>query len=363
MRRFIVLPMAFILCIILVTPAFAFTSDSFVIDSNTYLFNRIQANRYSLVDKPSIYSVSDASSSKDSVLSISLLDGSPVLSVVPGGTLVGTFDSGLYEGQPYTTQVSLTFSNFSFNGVRNLACYANYTVPTKSNVTWDSCFYPTTFDLSYDVSSLNSSSLEFSGVFAPFVQISNNTKHTNVTSSSYSLKIFIDGSLQREYRSASRELDLGGWIYNGSSPVSNVKFELNFDTINISVSSSDKLQFAVALHNHTSAVISGLSDDGVLDGFNDQAQNDINRHESYEADYTSSMNSAFNALSLDSFTWHDGLISAFSLISGIFTDLWNGMGIYAVLYTFPLFLAIVLLLIGRISKYAGTKSSGKNGDD
>lgn len=363
MRRFIVLPMAFILCVIMVTPAFAFTSDSFVIDTDSYLFDRVQANRFSLRDNASIYSLSDSSVSTDPDQSISLLTGSPVLSVVPGGTLVGTFDSGLYEGQPYTTQVSLSFSNFNLNGVRNLACYANYTVPTNVNVTWDSCIFPTSLELSYDVSRLDSSSLEFSGVFAPFVQVSNNTNHTNVTSSGYNLKIFIDGSLQREYRSASRELDLGGWIYNGSSSVSNVKFELNFDTSNISVSAEDKLQFAVALHNHTTAVISGLSGDGVLDGFNDQAQNDINQHESYEADYTSSMNSAFNALSLGSFTWNDGLISAFSLISGIFTDLWNGMGIYAVLYTFPLFLAIVLLLIGRISKYAGTKSSGKNGDE
>lgn len=344
--------------------AAAFTADSFVVDTDTYLFESIQASSFSLVDKHSTYVVSDASASNDSVPSISLFDGSPVLTVSPGGTLLGTFDSGLYEGQPYTSQVSsLSFSNFSLNGAGNFACRANYTVPTKSNVTWDSFLFPTSFELSYNVSALNSSSLEFSGVFAPFVFLANNTKHTTAISSAYNLKIFINGSLQKEYRSASRELDLGGWIYNGSSTVSNVKFELNFDTSNISVSAGDNLQYSFALHNLTTAVISGLLDDGVLDGLNDNAQDAMNQQEAIESQWTGSMTENFNNLSLSDFSFPVAAVNGFSLISGIFNDLWNAMGDFRIAYVFPLTLGVVLLLIGRLSRTSVKRSSGRGDDD
>ncbi len=83
-------------------------------------------------------------------------------------------------------------------------------------------------------------------------------------------------------------------------------------------------------------------------------------YDQFESQWTGSMTDNFNALSLGDFSFPSGLLSAFSFISSIFTRLWNAMGVYSILYTFPLFLGIVLLLIGRISKFSGGQSSSKS---
>lgn len=106
--------------------------------------------------------------------------------------------------------------------------------------------------------------------------------------------------------------------------------------------------------------VSFLSPDVALGADVDQAQDDINNHESIESQWTGSMSSNFDALDMDSFTFPSGLLSGFSLITGIFQDLWNGMGDYKILYVFPLFLGIALLLIGRISKFSGGQSSSRS---
>lgn len=106
--------------------------------------------------------------------------------------------------------------------------------------------------------------------------------------------------------------------------------------------------------------LSSLSGDSVLDGFVDEAQGDITDHETIESQWTGSMSSNFDALDMDNFTFPSGLVSGFGLITGIFQDLWNGMGEYKILYVFPLTLGVALLLIGRISKFSGGQSSSRS---
>lgn len=106
-----------------------------------------------------------------------------------------------------------------------------------------------------------------------------------------------------------------------------------------------------------------LTDNDVLNGYNDNAQQSINDHESIESQWTGSMTSNFDALDPESFTYPGGLISGFSLITGIFNDLWNGMGEYKILYVFPLTLGIMLLVIGKLSKFAGHGSSARKSGD
>ena len=100
---------------------------------------------------------------------------------------------------------------------------------------------------------------------------------------------------------------------------------------------------------------------GALDGFNAQTQDDINKHNEYESLWTGSMTENFNALDLSSFTFSSGLVAGFGLLTGIFNDLWNGMGEYAIVYVFPLTLAIGMLLVGRIARTAASRSSGRSG--
>lgn len=108
-----------------------------------------------------------------------------------------------------------------------------------------------------------------------------------------------------------------------------------------------------------------LSVDEILQGHIDDAQDDINSHESIESEWTGSMTSNFDALDMDNFTFPSGLVSGFGLITGIFQDLWNAMGEYKILFVFPLTLGVALLLIGRISKFSGGQSSSRSnrGDD
>lgn len=108
---------------------------------------------------------------------------------------------------------------------------------------------------------------------------------------------------------------------------------------------------------------SSLSGAPVLDGWNDEAQGNINEHEKYESQWAGTMTDNFNKLDLSNFKFPVPLVSGFALISGIFTDIWNAMGEYRVVYVFPLTLAIVLLLVGRISKFGGSQSSSKKKGD
>ena len=163
------------------------------------------------------------------------------------------------------------------------------------------------------------------------------------------------------------------YSFSSSNLPSNIKFVMNVPSYSNSAgvppdsSSSGTLSCwnYIYWRNDSTFKYSFLSPDGALVGNVDQAQDDINDHESMESQWTGSMSSNFDALDMDSFTFPSGLLSGFSLITGIFQDLWNGMGDYKILYVFPLFLGIALLLIGRISKFSGGQSSSRSnrGDD
>lgn len=51
-----------------------------------------------------------------------------------------------------------------------------------------------------------------------------------------------------------------------------------------------------------------------------------------------------------------------SVVGGIMTSIFDSMGKWTVVYTFPLLLAVVLVLIGKISR-SDRKGSSKGGDD
>lgn len=107
---------------------------------------------------------------------------------------------------------------------------------------------------------------------------------------------------------------------------------------------------------------STLTDDGILNGFNDNAQDAMNQQNAIESQWTGSMTENFNNLSLSDFSFPTAAVTGFTLISGIFNDLWNAMGDFRIVYVFPLTLGVVLLLIGRLSRTSVKRSSGR-GDD
>lgn len=186
------------------------------------------------------------------------------------------------------------------------------------------------------------------------------------------LDVFIDGVQVRSYTSLKqtwayflRESDI---FYSSSKPISKIQLVFSVDddrslghgfvlpvalslpapsgTTGPAVTAS----FAYRFHFLDNVTYSLLDGNDILNEWNDQAQDDLNKHEEYESQWVGSMTENFNNLNLSNFTFPVGLISGFDLLRGIFQDLWNGMGEYRILYVFPLTLAVVLLLIGRLAK-------------
>lgn len=176
-----------------------------------------------------------------------------------------------------------------------------------------------------------------------------------------SVEMYVNDALTHTfYADSLGYVDFGSNIFSFSSDVTSLYFKVNFEDYHYVLPGSNYIYYFI-MNGSDTFKFSVLSDTSVIDGFNDEAQNNINEHEALESQWTGSMTSNFNALNLDDFTIPDGLVSGFALISGIFNDLWNGMGEFKIVYVFPLTLGVVLLLIGRISKFSGGHGSAKRG--
>lgn len=222
------------------------------------------------------------------------------------------------------------------------------------------------FDLDVDGSS---STMDFS-VYIPtsFIRLyyQGVTDYFNVKPNS--LRLYVNDVLQRTYPftviGANGKIDVAGEIINVNEPITSAYVVIDAPTVDywgdIPINSNTNYIWWSYFHK-TSFIKYSLITSGALDGVNAESQDKINEHESIESEWTGSMTENFNALDLGSFSYPDGLVAAFALITGIFNDLWNGMGEYKILYVFPLTLGVVLLLIGRISKFSGRGSSARSG--
>lgn len=84
-----------------------------------------------------------------------------------------------------------------------------------------------------------------------------------------------------------------------------------------------------------------------------------------ESDYQSTAADRFDSISAD-FSGFDGsILSGVALGGSLFQRLWNVLGDYVILYTFPLTLSICLVVVGRLSRNASRSGGGKkkDGDD
>lgn len=228
------------------------------------------------------------------------------------------------------------------------------------------------FVLNYDVSSFSSSAFSLDGVLS-FLLGANGPYWPSWSGSvsASAIDVLVDGQQMLTIsRGTSNAIDFGGYVYSGSSVVSTISFRVHMPFLYF-VSDDPKYAgtYGQALRSDVLATAANALTISFLDGQdaihaqNNKTKDDINKHEEYESQWTGSMTENFNKLDVGNFTFHSGLIAGFAMVSGIFMDLWRGMGDAAVAYVFPLTLGVVLLLLGRISRFGGRSSSQSKGDD
>lgn len=180
------------------------------------------------------------------------------------------------------------------------------------------------------------------------------------------VEVLVDGAPVRSfYPGSDGHIDFADFIYSSFSVISTVSFRVYPSSFSFSVPSSSDYSavFGVSLFYSDNLQFDAISGSPVIDGFNDQAQNDLNDYNSIESEWGGSMVDNFNSLNMGDFSFASGALSAFTLVSGIFSDLWNAFGDYSVIFTFPLTLGIALLVIGRISRVVSAVRSRSGRED
>lgn len=141
-----------------------------------------------------------------------------------------------------------------------------------------------------------------------------------------------------------------------------VQFQLLISTIQ---TESDDIQGAIA--KQTADIIAYLDNAfsgsvGQLPGQTDNLQGQISNNDSAENNYKSDASTRFNELSATFTGFSGGALSGVSLVSTLFTRVWSVLGEWVILYTFPLYLGLALLIIGRLGRHSSRSSSDKDGD-
>lgn len=217
----------------------------------------------------------------------------------------------------------------------------------------------TTLYWTYNFSEPYPESISLDAYILPFLFITSPSR-AYVYASSFD--VYVNGSLVGSYYPDSADYISISDIYTNYSGIQSIKFVPFFNQYTYDMDKQEVSYFFQAWLYSTSVSnyffkIGILSDNSALDGEISSAQDNINDLDGIESEWTGSMTSNFDALDLGNFSFPSGLVSGFALITGIFQDLWNSMGEYKILFVFPLTLGVVLLLIGRISKFSGGHSS------
>lgn len=214
----------------------------------------------------------------------------------------------------------------------------------------DSGYSSAIFDI--DISSLGSfSAFELSGCLSVRAGLVSGSSG-DFLSMPYQLSITVvvnGADVRTFYPNSSGTVDFGNSVFSFSSPVQSIGLKISWPWQFYNTPTS----WAIQVTFTRPSVLFGLtvlSGDSVLDGFVDNAQDSINDWDEIESGFGDSATSDFNDLGIDDFEYPSGFIGAFSLVSGIFSDLFNCMGDFRIIYILPLTLGICFLLIGRVSR-------------
>ena len=172
--------------------------------------------------------------------------------------------------------------------------------------------------------------------------------------------ILVNGAYVRTfYPDSSNYINFSDFIYTSTSPIKSLQFQFHVQSSSYGADLTSAPMRIVLVAD--SILFSVLSGSEINDAVNDEGQDAINDEDALQSEWGGSMVDNFNNLNVGNFKYPSGLTSAFSLVSGIFQDIWYAFDDYAILWVFPLTLAILLLVVGRLSKFAGRFSKDGGG--
>lgn len=214
-----------------------------------------------------------------------------------------------------------------------------------------------TFIIDVDISSLGDFSVfELSGLLRGQAGITNGSGTSwIITSGIESVGIYVNGALRRTVYATGSNLqsvvDFADSVFSVTGTVDSLQLYVKYRSFSsVSPDSVSSFRVRVGLFGSSTLSLDVLNGDSALDGFTDDAKDQINDWDSIESEFGDDATEGFNGLDLDNFTYPSDFLAAFSLVSGIFTDLWNCMGDFQIIYLLPLTLGICLLLVGRVSR-------------
>ena len=165
------------------------------------------------------------------------------------------------------------------------------------------------------------------------------------------VQVFVNGQLLGTvYGDGIGNCDFAGSVFSVSTNVQSLVLRIAFPVSSRTYQDGQYVPIIIFGNRTDNFKFTVLSGESILDGYVDNAQDQINDWDSIESEFGSDATEGFNGLDLDNFTYPSDFLAAFSLVSGIFTDLWNCMGDFQIIYLLPLTLGICLLLVGRVSR-------------
>lgn len=352
MRRFIVLPMTILLCVFMVTPAFAVSDSEWITPSVGFsyaVFGSNQLNIYGNINHWNLDSEQnglwDYSETDNRVYNYPAKWNVPLTVNSAGSQWTGSIPLGESSSQlPYNHYVSdqktyhdeYEYSQMTTRGAAVWFYSDFYLDPGFYEI--DTTFY------SYVYLNIYGSLHQLRATFNECGFVSNGNYNKLLVTTDSNVKGTIEiKDRSRFYVAVSCSPLIEEYPYTKQFSVM-PSWDIRVNTPSFSYRTVDPVSVAA------------------LDSANTDAQNSIQQNDELEAEWVGVMNDNFNALDLSNFSWDSGIIGAFSLVSDLFMRFWASLGKYSILYVFPLTLAVVLLLIGRVSRYDGKAPSGK-GDE
>ncbi len=254
------------------------------------------------------------------------------------------------RGEYFTVSASdSALSDFEFNRILGIAFSGGLDHVLDNNNRPVGYTY---VDLSLDISSFGDfSAFELYGRTAVYGMLQGMNQVNTQRFNALWVQVFVNGQqLGTVYGDGIGYCDFAGSVFSVSTNVQSLVLRIAFPVSSRTYQDGQYVPIIIFGNSRDNFKFTVLSGESILDGYVDNAQDSINSWDEIESGFGDSATSDFDDLGIDDFEYPSGFIGAFTLVSGIFSDLFNCMGDFRIIYILPLTLGVCFLLIGRVSR-------------